>query len=199
MKRAGFRSKPQEATASLPILRKKKCKGCGESFRPFRPMQTACGIECAQSVGKVAAEKAEKKADKAKREKLKTTRDLISEAQIAFNRYVRLRDAGRGCISCGATLGAGSVGGDADAGHYRSRGAAPHLRFHEDNCHAQCKRCNRYGAGNVAAYRIGLLARIGAERLAALENDNEPVKWTRDMLTTIKTVCRAKARGLEKQ
>ena len=217
MRRSPLRRTQPEAKTSVPIIRKRICKkwfgGCGHYFRPLRPMQKACSHECAlgmlavkkikdEAQAKQASKKAaraERKKDQAKRESLKTISDLIKEAQGAFNKYCRLRDAGRGCISCGTPIGAGSIGGDSDAGHYRSRGAAPHLRFNEDNCHAQCKRCNRYGAGNVAAYRIGLLERIGPERLAALEADNEPVKWSRDMLTTIKAVYRAKARELEKQ
>jgi len=189
----------QPAKAELPILRKRKCKGCGESFRPFRALQTACGVECAAKVGRVAAEKAEKKQDRERRQKLKTISDYIEEAQIAFNLYIRLRDAGRGCISCGAPLQPAGVGGGYDCGHWRSRGAAGHLRFHEDNAAGQCKRCNRRLRGNAAAFRIGLVERIGLERVEALEADNQPVKWTKDMLTTIKTVYRAKARQLKKE
>lgn len=209
MKRSPIRRQPLRATASpkaeVKLPRAKKCKVCAEPFRPSRGLQSWCGPECgvklaAKLVAKKQAKAAadDKKQTRAQLEALKTIPQLIAEAQVAFNKFVRLRDAGRGCISCGVNLGGGSVGGDADAGHYRSRGAAPHLRFHEDNCHAQCKRCNRYGAGNVAAYRIGLLERIGSERVNALEADNAPVKWTRDMLNTIKTVYRAKARELEK-
>lgn len=179
-------------------MRQKRCKVCREKFTPSRPMQSVCSIDCARSIAPTLAKKAQAKKDRARREKLKTRSDYIKEAQSAFNRYSRLRDAGRGCISCGSTLGHGSIGGDFDAGHFRSIGSAPHLRFHEDNVHGQCKRCNRYLAGNAIAYRAGLVERIGAERVNALESDNTLQKWSIDDLKAIRDTYKAKAKDLEK-
>lgn len=185
-------------------MKPKKCRHCREPFTPARPMQKACSPACAIALTKKQAEAAALKKkredlqkDRAKRHQLKTIPQLIAEAQIAFNRFIRLRDAGRGCISCGGPLQLGGVGGGFDCGHYRSRGAASHLRFHEDNAHGQCKRCNRRLAGNAGAYRMGLLERIGADRLHALEADNFPVKWTRELLEQIKRDFAAKAKALE--
>lgn len=187
-------------------MREKTCKACKAKFVPTRPMQTVCGPLCAVAKVKSDRQKAEAKKAKEDRketrqklEKFKTRTDHIEEAQRAFNRYIRLRDAGRGCISCGVTLRIGGVGGGYDAGHYRSRGAAGHLRFSEDNCHGQCKHCNRYASGNVAAYRLGLLDRIGPERLAALEADNSLANWSKEDLLEIKRIYQAKARELERK
>ena len=85
-----------------------------------------------------------------------------------------------------------------DAGHYRSTGSADHLRFDEDNCHAQRSDCNRYGAGRAVDYRIGLIGRIGLERVEALEARNDTTKWTREGLREIRDTYRAKAKELEK-
>ncbi len=38
----------------------------------------------------------------------------------------------------GTPLISEKLGGGFDAGHYRSRGAAPHLRFYTLNIHGQC-------------------------------------------------------------
>ena len=84
-----------------------------------------------------------------------------------------------------------------DAGHYRSVGAASHLRFNEDNCHAQSKHGNQYKSGNAVDYRINLINRIGLDRVEALECDNKPRKWTREELIEIKARYRAKARELK--
>lgn len=185
-------------------MRIKNCRHCREPFTPVRQMQIACSPACAIALTKKQAEAAalkkkrdDLKKDRAKRHALKTIPQLIAEAQSAFNRFIRLRDAGRGCISCGVPLQLGGVGGGFDCGHYRSRGAASHLRFHEDNAHGQCKRCNRRLAGNAGAYRVGLHERIGPARLHALEADNEPRKWTRDLLEQIKHDYTAKARAFE--
>lgn len=208
-----IRSKPLrrstgEARTELPILKQRKCKGCGTSFRPWSSTQSACGVACAQKVGAEKVRKAEakekaedKRKTRAQLEALKTIPQLKKEAQREFNRYIRARDlaAGHPCISSGRPLDWGGVGGLVDAGHYRSTGAADHLRFNEDNCHAQSVRENRDLGGNAVAYRIGLIARIGIERVEALEANNTPIKWTREGLREIRDTYRAKARALEKQ
>lgn len=100
---------------------------------------------------------------------------LMKEADEAFAAFIRERDrqAGYACISSGKPL-SWNAGNQVDAGHYRSRGAASHLRYDDDNCHAQTKRENRFRAGNAVDYRVRLLQRIGAARVEALECNNTP-------------------------
>lgn len=193
-----------EARASVKV---KKCavKECRQPFIPRSMTHKACGPDCAQALGKAEAEKKAKRAvledrkqTRAQRESLKTRSDYMKEAQHAFNRYVRLRDASRPCICCGRPLQSGGTGGGFDAGHYRSVGSAPHLRFNEDNCHGQTKQCNRYGAGRAVDYRLGLIDRIGISRVEALEADTSSPKWSADDLKAIRDTYRARARGLEK-
>ncbi|OQY25506.1 MAG: hypothetical protein B6244_14920 [Candidatus Cloacimonetes bacterium 4572_55] len=137
--------------------------------------------------------KQQKKTDKTKRDSLKTVRDLMPEAQAAFNKYIRARDYGLPCISCGATPKQ-KVGGTVDAGHYRSRGSAGHLRFNVWNCHSQCVLCNRYQSGNVVDYRINLIKKIGVERVETLENDNDPRKFSVEYLRRVKRIFNKRAR-----
>ncbi len=180
-------------TKNMLTTKTRKCRACGAIYTQYQSFVTWCSPECgaeiaAKKIEKMKREEAVKvrRADKVKREKLKTRADYIREAQIEFNKYVRLRDSGKGCISCGSACGEGSIGGSGDAGHFRSRGSAPHLRFDERNCHLQCKRCNRYLSGNVADYRVGLVRRIGLDVVLALEEDQEPRKYTVDELKAIK-------------
>lgn len=187
-------------------MKPKKCKVCRTDFTPTKPLQAVCGVECSIAIAnkkktlQQAKERLETaKADRVKREKLKTRGDYVKEAQIEFNKYVRLRDIGKGCISCGADCGATATGGSGDAGHFRSRGSAPHLRFDERNVHLQCKKCNRYLSGNVANYRIGLIDRIGQQTVDALECDQAPRNHTIDDLKLIRDTYRAKCKELEKQ
>jgi hypothetical protein len=58
---------------------------------------------------------------------------------------------------------------------------------------------NQYLSGNAVDYRIGLIQRIGLERVEALENNNEVHKWTADELREIKAMYRAKLKQLETQ
>lgn len=180
-------------------LKQKPCKQCSVLFTPVRPLQNVCSPRCAMR--KVRQDKADERAKvKTRKEAIKTIPVLIKEAQVEFNAYVRLRDFGRPCICCGRTLqeSAGVRGAGYDAGHYRSTGSASHLRFNEDNCHAQRKDCNRYGAGRAVDYRVGLIARIGLQRVEALEANNKPHKWTAEELRGIKETYRAKRKQLEK-
>lgn len=185
--------------------KKCKAKGCGVLFTPQRSMQSVCSPVCGLNVARAKREQAEtkarqeqRKADREKRDRLKTRSDWMKEAQREFNKYIRFRDRGLSCICCGLPLGGNPVGGDYDAGHYRSTGSAPHLRFDERNCHAQRKQCNRYGAGRAVDYRIGLIARIGSEAVDSLESDQSPKHYTIDDLKQIRDTYRAKCKELEK-
>lgn len=141
--------------------------------------------------------KVERAVDRRKREEQKRIPDLIAEAQKAFNAFIRERDKGQPCICCGQPLGDGPLGGAYDAGHYRSRGSASHLRFDEANCHAQRKHCNRYGAGRAVDYRIGLIERIGLSEVERLEADNTVCKWDRAALVAIKALYVQKLKDLK--
>lgn len=90
--------------------RRKRCPECRVMFTPSRSSQAVCGeIECAIAHGK--SEKGRAIAGKAlaeigrreikvRKEALKSRGDHAKEAQAVINRYVRLRDAHLGCISC---------------------------------------------------------------------------------------------------
>lgn len=188
--------------------RRRKCKNpdCRAEYMTQRPMQTACSPTCALAMARVKARKAheaKKKRERAeireRKEKLKTKGDHLREAQAAFNLFIRERDraAGHPCISSGRLLD--WSGNQVDAGHWRSTGAAPHLRFDERNCHAQSKHDNRYLSGNAAEYRVGLIQRIGLEAVEALEADQTTRHYTIDDLIEIKRKYRAKARELAKK
>jgi hypothetical protein len=173
----------------------KACAVCAKPFTPARPMQRVCGFTCAKRVP-VLEKKAERAKVKERKRALETIPELIKVAQGSFNAFIRERDKGKPCICCGLPLGDGEVGGAYDCGHFRSRGGASHLRFDEANAHAQRKRCNRYGAGRVVEYRIGLIARIGLEEVERLEADNTPHKWTREELRQIAATYRQKLKEL---
>lgn len=194
---------------SLPAKppRPKACKNpsCGVKFTPQRLGQSVCSPVCALAIKDVNKDKARKAIDqrerrdiKAAKERLKSRGEHMAEAQQAFNEFIRWRDraAGHACISSGAILNweANSV----DAGHYRSVGSAPHLRFNESNCHAQTKQDNRYLSGNAVDYRIGLIARIGLAAVEELEADQSTRKYTIDDLKAIKAHYRALVRQMKR-
>ena len=190
----------------MTLTRIKTCKVCRAKFDPRQPMATVCSPGCALTLAQSKRAKVEKvaqvqerRADKAKREKLKTKGEWTREAQAAFNAFIRARDAGQPCICCGRTSTGAASGGEWDAGHYRSRGSAPHLRFDERNVHAQLKQCNRYDSGNVVGYRLGLIARIGLAAVEALEADQLPRHYSIEQLRGIKAHYTSLARALKKR
>lgn len=181
------------------VLKPKQCATCRTAFMPARPMQKVCSPTCARR--KVDADnKAEKLKTKARKAELETIPELIAIADKAFGAYIRERDrlAGHLCISSAKPLN-WNAGNQVDAGHYRSKGAASHLRYDEDNCHAQTKQQNRFKAGNAVDYRVHLIGRIGLERVEALECNNEVVKWEREVLRQIIVIYRGKLRALKKE
>ena len=187
--------------------KKKTCKNpaCGISFPPQRLGQAVCSPKCGLAIKDVNQAKArkslaqvERREIKVRKEKLKSRGEHMREAQQAFNEYIRTRDqaAGHLCISSGKPLD--WSGNAVDAGHYRSVGSAPHLRFDERNCHAQSKQDNRFLSGNAVDYRIGLIARIGQEAVDALEADQSVRKYTVEQIKGIKAYYRAKTRELKR-
>lgn len=183
------------------------CKNCKTRFpRPERnPLQTWCKPQCGFELSKKAQVKAaERKAAKERRElrerkiALKSWSDWNSEAQAAVNKYIRWRDFGCGCISCG-NLPAQLQGGTMDAGHFCSRGASSHLRFNLLNIHAQCVRCNRRLSGNIGKYRVNLIDKIGLVIVERLECDNKPRKYSIPELQRIKKIFNRRARWYQRR
>jgi hypothetical protein len=195
------------STFTLKILKPKKCRMCPTVFIPQRSMQFACSPKCGQAwAEKLKAQKqakalaAERKSMKERAEKIKTRREWIAECQAVVNKVARLRDtlAGYGCISCGARPQA-RFGGAFDAGHFRSVGSAAHMRFFLPNIRLQCKKCNRDRGGMHSDYRVGLIERIGINRVEEIESMQWTEKWDIDYLKRLKKVMQKKARRLERR
>jgi hypothetical protein len=167
------------------------------------PMKEFCSVVCGYELSRQRQQRRREAAHKAqskkRREALKTKSDWLKEAKTAFNTYIRTRDSGKPCISCGTYHPAnGFRGGYWDCGHYRSTGAASHLRFNTFNTARQCKKCNQQLSGNVVEFRRGLLVRIGEDRVTRLENDNTPRKFDVDYLKRVKRIFAKRARHLKK-
>nr|WP_314482528.1 recombination protein NinG [uncultured Pseudomonas sp.] len=187
----------------------KKCRvaECGASFVPARLGQAVCSPACAildapKNLDRAVKSLAQvgRREIKVRKEQLKSRADHLREAQAAVNEFIRLRDAHLPCISCDSTPNDNDLmtGSRWDAGHYRSVGACPELRFELLNIHRQCVRCNRNLSGNAVEYRIRLVLRIGAEKVDWLEGPHPARKYTVDEIKVIKADYRAKSRELKR-
>ncbi|PNG32213.1 hypothetical protein A1395_22155 [Pseudomonas protegens] len=184
--------------------RRKRCPSCRVMFTPARVSQAVCGeIECAiahgqSEKGQASARKAladvERREIKVRKERLKSRADHLREAQAVFNEWVRLRDADLPCVSCGR-----HHDGQYHAGHYRTVGANPEIRFEPLNVWKQCAPCNTHLSGNLVNYRLSLLERIGAEKLAWLEGPHPACKRTIEEIKAIKAEYREKIKELKKR
>ena len=181
----------------------KKCRvaACRALFVPSRMGQAVCSPACALIDGPRHAPKArkaladiERKDIKVRKEKLKSRADHMKDTQQAFNAWIRARDAGQPCISCGTTADVQYC-----AGHYRTTAASPELRFEPLNVHLQCNRnCNMGKSGNLLGYRPGLIEKIGIHAVEWLEGPHEPKKYTVEQLKAMTAEYRAKTRELKK-
>lgn len=185
---------------SKKSVKPKKCKQCGTEYFPTNSLHTVCSMPCALKMiekrnyhKQQEKIKIERKLDREKREALKSRKAWLSDAQAMFNKFIRLRDAKLPCISCG------TMEATWDAGHYRTTAAAPHLRFHEDNVHKQCVHCNQHKSGNIVQMRMGMVTKIGLQKVEALENDNTLKRFTIDEIKVIKEKYRDKIKQLQKE
>ena len=190
----------------------KKCVNCKERDRNENMKQTPnkqwfCGDDCIAQYAnkkyqkvkqvkqyhvKVAENKKVKASNKAHAERKKAFKDndkplRIKAAQMAFNAFIRARDAKLPCISCNRSTGA-----KINAGHYKSVGSTPALRFEELNCHLQCEHCNMFKSGNIENYRPALIDKIGLDKVIWLEGPHEPKKYTCAELKEIELLYKQK-------
>lgn len=180
----------------------KICKHCKTKFIPARPLQYICTPSCAYQYQQRQKEKQQKETDaearrawNKRKSDLKPLKHWEDLTQRAVNDYItKGRDRDLPCISCGTWETV-----QWEAGHYRSRGAASHLRYNEDNLAKQCHRCNVQLSGNQQQYRINLITKIGLQRVLALESNNEPHRYTREELDGLRARYRALLRELNKQ
>lgn len=180
----------------LKILKPKKCKSCGVMFKPFSSLALVCSMSCSLDyVDSQKAVKAKKAHAVQKKDFLANDKSFQkAKAQKAVNKFIRLRDANLQCVSCDKPS---DWGGQWHAGHYKTTSARPDLRFNEDNISRQCAQCNTFLSGNLAMYRITLVARIGLDRVLALETDTDkPKKYTAEDYAAITKTYQAKINAI---
>lgn len=197
------RKTPSYSAQASP--RPKTCRNpeCRCSFVPARPLQVACSVSCALAVTKakqarerLALEKLERREIRVRKQKLKSRSDHAREAQAVINRYVRLRDAHLGCGSCDRPA---SWDGQWHCSHFRSVGAAPHLRFNLWNMHKACSICNNHLSGNIAGYRPRLIEKIGQDKVDWLERNHSTARHDIPYLIRLKAVFTKKAKRIERR
>ena len=132
------------------------CKDCLRKFY----LTTDKGKELLKKAT-LKAQKPRKDMEKAfeKKEQEHSLKNAKANTKGVVHAYVRERDKGKPCISCGT-----SWRPDFQAGHFKKAELYETLRYNTDNIHGQCPRCNLHLDGNVQKYADNLPNRIGKER-----------------------------------
>ena len=174
----------------------KTCPICKVEFKPRKPLQKVCSLPCALEDSKIKRSKSEKAAARKARKEWHESNMTIAmrarETQKVFNRYIRVRDQGQPCISCGI------MHGQMHAGHYRTTRAAPILRYRTDAVFLQCAQCNAHKSGNQVEYRKALVARYGPVKVEILDLTNDQPHFTHEYLKRLARIYRKKTKLYER-
>lgn len=191
----------------------RKCRQCGER-KPvadgvITPLAFFCSMAHAVEYARAKTQKAweaqqrkrlaeqakRQRAEKAEHRKRKADAKPLSywhqRARKACHEYIRARDEHLPCISCGCWETP-----QWDAGHYRPAGVNSALKYDERQIRKQCVRCNQHLSGSLTAYRVGLVAILGEEVVAELDNNHEVKRYTRAELEGIEAHYKSKLREL---
>lgn len=110
----------------------------------------------------------QKKKDKAKLKELRSRSEWFDILQKLVNQYVKIRDAGKPCCTCGTK----KPNIKYDAGHFIPQKGSDPRRFELTNIHIQCSlNCNQHGSGKRAEYREFIRDKYGGSHLEWLECD----------------------------
>jgi len=115
----------------------------------------------------------------------------LSNTKTIVHSFVRERDKGLPCISCGC-----SWSETFQAGHFYKAELYETLRFDIDNINGQCFQCNIHFDGNINAYSLNLPKRIGNDRYsnlvkkAELDKHYDAKYWDLDKLKEIRVTVK---------
>ncbi|MGA8120846.1 recombination protein NinG [Rouxiella badensis] len=194
----------------MKLPNQRNCKICKKRFKPATLYEWWCSGEHKEDLIKQLAEKGrqkriqeherqrketaqqEKRTLKIRKLAVKPLSYFAKQAQTEFNAYIRERDASLPCISCGRFHD-----GQYHAGHYRTVGANPELRFSEINCHKQCAPCNNHLSGNIENYTPAIIAKIGKSAYQELMGPHEAVRYRREEYERVRDEYKAKRKALK--
>lgn len=91
----------------------------------------------------------------------------VKELDRVFSLYIRQSKSDENGMGTCVTCGKYEYWGLLQNGHYYSRGKYS-TRWHEDNCHIQCMRCNVMLKGNYTSYALYMFNKYGDDYMAEL-------------------------------
>lgn len=127
----------------------------------------------------------------------KKLQTLLINVRKVCHDYIKQRDKGLPCISCGKPWAS-----DFQAGHYYKAELYSNIKFNELNIHGQCERCNIFLNGNFEAYSDRLGFRIGKDKKLEIDKLADGFKstyfnWDRSELEKIRKYYREKLNAIK--
>lgn len=170
-------------------------------FTPkYSTIEPTCSINCLIEYNREKKARNTAGLNKMRNEKIKLEdlEALKKQTQDVVNLYIRLRDKGKTCISCGHKLGQYF-----DAGHIFDKKQHSMIRYDLDCLAGQCQKCNRFYEGRYDNARIEQEKRIGVERYQKLFKRSQialrvPYTWTRSDLKEIQKKVKSLTKNLPK-
>lgn len=186
--------------------KRKRCKECNKLFpKEGNELKPCCSSYCMSIYiskpenlkkhiehGKKLREKENQQKKKEFRINEKT--GLKEAVQKVVNKYIRLRDMYKPCISCGAIEAI-----QWDAGHFRPVGNNQQVRYYTLNIHKQCSHCNDQLSANLVPYKENLIKKIGLEKFEKLEADHSTKKYSVEYLERLRKVFNKKIKLYERK
>lgn len=202
LKRTPFkRAEPKPPSGPKP--RKCKNRACRASFVPPQPFVEFCSPDCGAVLAlerlakqKAAKAKAERAADRKRKEEGMRHVDRLELVQKLLNRCAVLRDWRDGCISCDKGP---NWNGTWHGSHYKSVGSNSALRYNLFNISKACSQCNWHKAGAIADYAPRIALKWGDERLEWLNNHPRSREYSTEYLMRLAAVARKWIKRREKR
>lgn len=160
----------------VKTLKPRRCAVCKETYTPKRIglkitkvcLNPGCVLDYAQGIKAKEFDKETRRRRSAMNDQDKSW--WAKKAERMCNKYIRERDAGKPCVSCGNTNPSIKY----DAGHFVPVGRSDALRYEETNIHRQCSNhCNVHLSGNYSEYKKAIIRIYGQDHLDWLENHQE--------------------------
>ena len=131
-------------------------------------MQSTCSLTCAKEQ-KILNSRNKKAKPKKPQTKLST---LQAKADSLMSEYIRRKHADEHgyvtCVSCGRSF----RWQDVDNGHFISRRHFA-TRYIEENCHPECKGCNRFNHDHLIGYTQSMIDLYGKSGINELQEESK--------------------------
>lgn len=149
----------------------KACVVCGSHFLQYKSTDKCCSFQCSIALRERQEIEVRYQKAKASLKKSDSVKQLTKVAKLMAQKFARLRDREKPCISCGA-----DHSNIWNGGHMYKSELYSGVRFDQLNIHKQCTKCNLHLNGNEVGYVHGFIQRYGLEKFNQISTQARQTK-----------------------